>query len=422
MPVLELIEVRKYEPEVKNGCVNWKSSLSEKKVYHVPMLFDDDGEPYSVINKYALDYTRRGQNAGELKTIKTKMTHLKAFVDFLAEQKLSWLHFPRNQFDNVLFRFRQYLINKREIGTISPSTANARMNVIVNFYRYAQVKKMVEGTLWKEKEVKISYFTSIGFKRTMSAKSTYLSIPYRPRVDSCQLEDGLVPLSQEDKKTLLNVAMNGNFHLYLMLQTGFITGARNETVRTLNKTQLFNASVSADGYYRVRVGPGTGIKTKFNTSGYLQIPQQFYNVLCEFANSDMRAVRSLKASDSDKDLLFLTVRGNPFREDSINKLMFDLRDSLILEGYSQFTNFHFHQTRATAITERVLIAIDVYGFKDFRGIDDVRIFALHKDETTTWKYFKYVEQQPKRQEAGNKFIDCMFGVDNLLDRLNKQKK
>jgi hypothetical protein len=422
MPVLEIINIRMFEPLLLDGEIDWQPSLSNTKIHNVPMLFDDVGEPYLVINQYAIDYSKRSSDVAEHKTLKIKMTHLKAYVDFLHEQKVSWLHFPRNQYDNVLFRFRQYLINQREVALIAPSTANARMNAIVNFYRYAQVHKFVDGKLWKEKEVKLSFFTAVGFKRTMSSVTTDLNIRYTPRKDSTSLEGGLMPLNQKDKKTLLNVSINGNLHLYLMLQTGFITAARSETVRTINKTQLFAATVSPDGYYRVRVGPGTGIKTKFSVVGALQIPKQFYDVLCSYAVSDLRAGRSKKAKYTDKDLLFLTVRGNPFAEHTLSKLMFDLRDSLLIQGYSQFSNFHFHQTRATAITERVLIAVDVYGINDYRGVNDVKEFALHKDELTTWKYFKYVEHEPKRQEAGNKFVDSMFGMANILKKLNSSRK
>ncbi|WP_018984822.1 site-specific integrase [Salinimonas chungwhensis] len=417
--MIETIGFQTYEPRLAENRLEWVNSKLNPTKQNIPMIFYSDGSPAVEINRYAVDYAKLYPQAPQAKTLLSKINHLNSYIEFLEREGLYWRYFPRNKSESVLFKFRQYLIGRRDSGGIAPSTANARMNAVVGFYRYAQSQGWIQKNLWQEKSAKISIVTAIGFERAVGIKFTNLTIPYRKRNSLDTVEDGLVPLSAEDKSTLLDVAIQGNCHLYLMLQIGFITGARSETIRTLNKNQLLNATLSSDGFYRMTVGPGTGILTKFSVNGELQIPKQLYDVLCGYSVSEIRASRSLKANNKYKDLIFLTTHGNPYSKNTLNQLIFELKASLFSHGYQQFKNFHFHQTRATAITERMLVSIEVYGIKDYKAIESTRLFAMHKSEATTWRYFKFIESKPKRSAAGNAFIDYIFGLDKISNKFNR---
>lgn len=418
MSILENIELNDVNPSLINGEIVWRHNKTGNS-RKVPNLFSDVGEPYIEINLYANNYARNNPHRNGSKTLQVKMTHLKAYTDFIEKNALDWRDFPRNKYESVLFKFRQFLIHQRNEKIISPSTANARMNAIINFYRKAQHAGWIEKNLWKDRSLKITFVNKIGLQRVMNATTTDLAIPYRKQDKNNVVEDGLTPLSIEEKRLLLGEASKGNLHLFMMLQMSFVSGARSETIRTLTKSGLMNAQLSPDGYYRVQVGPGTGIATKFDKTGMLQIPQKFYEILRNYAFCDARALRSLKAVDNYKDILFLTKTGRPYSKNSLNQLMCDLRDCLILAGYNQFKNFHFHQARATAITERMIVTLDAYGAdKISQAIEDVRIFAMHNDEKTTWKYYKYVEELPVRSAAGNEFIKQIFGLDIMNNMLS----
>lgn len=428
MAFVEKVEITKYNSSICNGKINWSQPEEKLNKYTVPMIFFSDGTPWVEANFFAISHAKRNPQSHQSKTLAVKMMHLHAYARFLEDKNLDWRYFPRMKSESVLFKFRQYLIGLRDAAVIAPSTAHTRMNAVVNFYRFSQTQDWVSNELWEDKIVKMKFVTSIGFLRTMSATTTDLSIPYRQRNSNDFVEEGLTPLSYGvnkekpndrafwgEKEILLDAASRGNPHLYLMLQVSFITGARSETVRTINITQLYNASLGSDGFYRLNCGPGTGIKTKFQVNGQLQLPASLYNILCQYSESDIRAIRSNRASDVDKDYLFLTKSGKPYSKDSLNKLVQELRDKMVENGYPQFNNFHFHVCRATAITQRTDIAISVFGLNNATGIDDVRAFAFHKDEATTWKYFKYVSNRPKRITAGNKYVEEMFGIDRLTE-------
>ncbi len=68
---------------------------------------------------------------------------------------------------------------------------------------------------------------------------------------------------------------HGPSELNLMLEVGVLTGARIATITTLGVMDIENAfpDVQMAEIYRVRVGPGTNVKTKGNVSGELLVPK-----------------------------------------------------------------------------------------------------------------------------------------------------
>ena len=423
MAILERIDIQLMVPErpVRSGDISW---VSEERCHisGVPHIFFEDGVPWFSANAYALDKLQ-GTVGNDLKTVASNMGHLKAYACWLEDQCVDWRHFPRRKKDRCLFRYRGFLIGQRESGTVSPSTATARMAAIIQFYRWAEVNRWIERkTMWEDRSISIQSFNSIGVSRALSVQASELSIPNRKRPGS-NLEDGLQPLSSENRDILLRyLREEAKIELYLMCMIGCFTGARSETIRTLRLSSLFNAvdDSLAEGMKRVRVGPGTQVKTKFAVSGNIPFPSKLLAELERYAYSARRLARQARASDKSQTLLFLSERGNPYSETSFTKLISYLREKLIMAGHSQFKDFKFHQTRATFGTQLMRLAMDAL-INPVDAIVFVRDAMLHKDEATTWKYVKFIENEPLKEALSDEFWNLFTGnhrIDTvLIDRV-----
>ncbi len=228
---------------------------------------------------------------------------------------------------------------------------------------YTQVYGWVDReSTWEDRSKTIRFYTSVGFSRSMSVVSSELAIPNRRRVGSV-LEDGLTPLTEENRAVLLNFLFeNGKVELYLMAMIGFFSGARSETIRTLRLSNIGNAlnDPTISSMKRIPVGPGTGVKTKYDVSGALLIPSELIRQLEQYSFSARRLVRQARASEEDRTLLFLSERGNAYSETSFTKIISYLREKLVEGGFEQFRDFKFHQTRATFGTQLMRLAIVIY--------------------------------------------------------------
>jgi integrase len=195
--------------------------------------------------------------------------------------------------------------------------------------------------------------------------SSELAIPNRSR-PGLRLEDGLTPLKTDDALELLEFVKGQHLReLSLMLTLGFLTGARIETITTLSVKDIENARPDAETpcTYRLPVGPGTGVNTKFDVSGELMVPKFLIDDLKEYAYSMHRLRRQGRASKSNRGFLFLTIRGNQYQSGSFNRLMTDLRRRAIVAGMRFMGSFKFHQTRATFGTWLMEVALRVAGTK-----------------------------------------------------------
>jgi len=410
---LERIDIQPIVPDFSGRLagVSWISKAHSRFYASVPHIFFDDGEPWLAANAFALDKLQ-GMSGSDIKTVVSSMGHLKAYACWLEDQGVDWRHFPKRKKDRCLFRYRGFLIGQREAGLVSPSTATTRMAAVVHFYRWAQVYGWIERqAMWEDRVGSIQFFSSVGLSRTMSVLSSELAIPNRKRAGAT-LEDGLQPLSRENRNTLLRILREqGKVELYLMSMIGCFTGARSETIRTLRLSSLSNAvdDPMTRGIKRVLVGPGTQVKTKFGVRGNLLFPSHLLKELESYACSARRLMRQARASDENQTLLFLSERGNAYSETSFTKLISYLRETLVKAGHSEFRDFKFHQTRATFGTQLMRLAIDVLP-NQVDAIVFVRDAMLHKDEATTWKYVKFITREPIKEALSDEFWNLLTGT------------
>lgn len=420
MANLEKIRIQPFIPifSEKSGRISWVATSDHCSPQGAPHIFGDDGEPWLAANSYALSKLQ-SVSGNSIKTVTSNMGHLKAYACWLEDENLNWRYFPRKKKDRCLFRYRGFLIEQRNTGMLSPSTATARMAAILRFYRWAQVYRWIERQqLWEDKNKTLQFNTSVGFSRTMSVVSSELAIPNRRRIGET-LEGGLLPLSTANRNTLLEfLREQGKVELYLMTMIGFFTGARSETIRTIRLSSLENTQEdpTTPGITRLPVGPGTGVKTKFDVQGTLLLPSQLLEELTRYAYSVRRLTRQSRASEDGRALLFLTQRGNAYLESSFTKLISHLRSQLMAAGLTQFKEFKFHQTRATFGTQLMRMAMNALK-SQVDAIVFVRDAMLHKDESTTWGYIRFIEKEPIKEALSDEFFNLFTGKTGTSDAM-----
>jgi len=412
MSVLEQIN---YQP-MRYSDKKWIPHSAFSVIENYPVLFFTDGEPFREANRWARD---RFESGIDLKTINRQMRHLNNYVSWLEDNHLHWKHFPKTKKERCLLRYRGYLMQEVRNGNYECTTAKTNMASVLQFYRFAQAENLIEtdSPLWTDHNKTIKFYNSLGFSRTMSVKSSDLAIPCRKQ-SYTSIEGGLLPILGEHRDKLLNyLKSSGKIELYLMHQLGFYCGLRSETIRTLTVEAVESAidDPTVPQFKKFKVGSGTKIKTKYDVSGWIMIHESLQKELVDYYYSQDAIFRRLKADNKLKSLLFLTSRGNPYSESTFTKIMSDLRKELVQSGYSQFGNFKFHQARATYGT--MLMSFMLESVKPLNAIAFVRDSMLHKHESTTWGYIKFLETAKAKAEFADKFFHFFTKTDSSIGNL-----
>lgn len=326
--------------------------------------------------------------------------------------------------DRVLIRWRKTLIELRDkFGLLAPSTATQRMNATIHFYRYARANDLIgrDVPMWQERQVVRQFFDQYGFERTMLMSSTDLAIPNRVR-HGLRLEDGLLPITKEQMYELLSfIKQEGcqSLELQLMLQLGFYSGSRIETITDLKKGSINNAVTdpATPGLFYIAVGPGNSpyVATKFNVQGQILIPDWLFYQLSDYINDPRRLKREALADDETRNLVFLTRYGRRYanRESvsgtAIDRAMVDLRKKAVLAGLKFMRNFHFHMTRATFGTWLTATLLE-QGYNQKAVLAFMCEAMLHKDVETTIGYIKFIEQTAIKIQVANAFTQAFLGL------------
>lgn len=425
MARLESINYVSHRAVVAEREVNWVRDPAVRPLSGLPQIFWKDGAPWAEVNHWAYDKALTLDI--KLNTVQSLMSHLHKYASWLEKKQIDWRHFPTRKSDRVLVRYRGVLIDARDSGDLSPSTATARMRAVIQFYRHCAVHNFIsrEAPKWREQPVVISYFDSVGFERTLLRLSTDLSIPNRART-GFKLEDGLLPITSAHMTELLRfTSENVSEELHLMLTVGFFTGARLGTISSLRIENLENAvpDSSIPGISTIAVGPGTGVATKFGVSGHLLVPDFLLAEIKRYAYSSRRLNREQRAAKENKSLLFLTRFGNPYSSpnelsgSAITRMMTDLRRTAVNAGLKFVQTFHFHQTRATYGTWLMSIALENVGQR--AAIEFVKHAMLHKEEASTMRYITFLEHTKAKIEMGNAFTQAFGGLFTRFGDTNR---
>nr|WP_257222343.1 site-specific integrase [Acinetobacter sp. YH12120] len=206
----------------------------------------------------------------------------------------------------------------------------------------------------------------------------------------------------------------------LMLRIGFFTGLRLGSITDLKVSTLQNATIIPNvGLKMLSVGPGARppVATKFDVSGSVPIPTELVDTLLDYAMSTRRLKRQALASHKDQDILFLTRYGNTYSGDNSRAVNVEISRFRTLGkdlGINVLRGFHFHRTRATYATELMKLALKLMSVSE--SIQFVREACLHKDEMTTMKYVRFIENNRVMKEVSDAFTLAFMGL--IVSRKN----
>lgn len=426
MARLESINLTPHRSRVTDGQVCWDPVDQGRVIRGLPQLFWANGDPWREANLWLME--RACNQEVDLKTVQAKATCLNAYANWLEASGNDWWAFPARKEERCLVRYRGALVEARENSKLAPSTITQRMRVLIGFYRWLRATGLLspECPMWLERTVGIHLTNSFGLVRNLSVTTTDLSIPNRSRPGE-RLEDGLLPLSAADRNQILNFAQDkASEELFLLLTSGFFTGMRLQTLADLKIKTLTNATPDPadNNLYRLAVGPGASpsVATKFGVSGQVWITKDLLNELLRYSHSSRRLQREIKASSDCKDLVFLTRYGNSYAQRgsdksvAINVEIHKFRKVALAHGIKTMRNFRFHQTRCTFATELARLAVAAGG--GIHAVAIVKDALLHKHESTSLKYIKFIERTPIKQALANNFTKEFLGILSAQQQTN----
>ncbi|MGO2301107.1 tyrosine-type recombinase/integrase [Psychrobacter sp. AOP7-D1-15] len=418
MATLQLINYHPFRVNIQSNKVHWAKS-NHQIIKGLPQIIWQDNTTWSEANLWALEQATSFRSS--IKTVRSNMSHLLAYAKWLESESMDWWHFPDRESERCLNRFRGALIQARNSGELAPSTTSQRMAAVIRFYKWARKTGLIstEWPMWKDRFVGIKLTNQFGLEHTLKVASTNLAIPNRTVAGPIQLEDGLLPVAVKAMRDILSFAdENASTELALMLRIGFFTGLRIGSITDLKVSTLQNAiTVPEIGIKTISVGPSARppVETKFDASGSVPIPNELLEALLDYASSIRRLKRQALSPEADQDLLFLTRFGNNYKGDSssaINVEMSRLRKLGLKSGVKAFRGFYFHRTRATYATELMRVALDAMSVSE--AIEFVKESCLHKDESTTMKYVKFIETSKTMKEASDAFTEAFMGLSRNI--------
>lgn len=413
MSRIENVKIKPQNIIIKDNQVIFKESTNLES-QNLPQIYWFNNQAWDVANLYAYDLMVNERV--KLKTIQTDMQHLNAYASWLeTKENLTWWHFPNKKSERCVFVFKGYLIQQRNNQELAPSTATHRMRAVIKFYRWVQHNNLInkDFELWKNKLKKITVVNKFGFEHSFNVLTTDLAIPLKANNSNIDLEDGVSPINPKHVPKILEYAKtHAPIEIYLMLKLGFFTGMRIGSITDLKVATIENYSYLEDmsmATIRIGLDATPPVHTKFSKGGNIIIPTELVNELLGYAY-DVRRLKRIKKVENSENL-FLTIRGNKYLDDegkSINVAIHRLRKSALEMGVYEFKDFYFHRTRATFAT--VLMQYCLEKMDVTSAVQLVRDCCLHKDEKTTLKYVKFIEQNKQLAKISNEYTKAFLGL------------
>lgn len=390
-------------------------------VTHVPVIRWRSGSLWDVANIY-LSQRIELVLGDELKfaTVKREADHLCAFASFLEASGLEWYSFGVEREKKPTYAFRGSLLRARRAKALAPSTATARMGVVIRFYKWVLSQGLIaDGTPpFERRDHVIHLRDKVGFAQSMVVASTNLAIKNRQVSRSLRLEGGLRPVSSDTRNAILSLARTvSSPEFALQLAVGFLTGARLQTILSL-KVQTLRQALPAEGpsarYLLVGPGATPPVDTKFGITGRILVPTLLLEELLSYATSERRLIRVAKASAGEKDLLFLNRFGRAYEQSkvngsrSVNKDMARLKREASLRGIN-LSGFYFHCSRSTFATQVATIGLARREIPPIAVIRRVKDLLLHRSEVDAQRYIDYVHESKVQLAVEEEFSDWLFG-------------
>jgi integrase len=397
----------------------------------LPTLYSQNGEFVHQANSYIF-YQKAVKQAVDVQPCAQA---LKNYYQFLEDNNLQWDVFPPVQRLKPTYLFRSHLLKLIKKGELAHSTASVRMNQIVNYYKWLMHDGYLKIKSEKEAPFKMEYVSINRTDMLAHTAPTYtvqtcdLRIKVPRDSDSLNIRP-LTPLSQNSLSILTNYLPFASEELRLQVLISIDTGLRIQEIATLTLDALDTAKpfTESEHRYEITVSPQrNGVQTKYAKERTIEILKTLLDELEAYRTSSRRLHRANKLNGkldnfeaSTKGLthamveklefclnhepLFISQQGNPILPKSIEARWLELRKK-IKQQHPKFEH-RFHDFRSTYCTYRLNDLIEA-GLPVVDCMELIMSWMGHKNESTTWKYLRYL----KRKDA----FKVKFGIlDSIM--------
>lgn len=346
----------------------------------------------------------------DIRTVESDAKHLRAYLEYCESHSLCAMEFGARRQDKPTYGFRGFVIDQKRRRVIAPSTASARMNAVKQFFAWALKCGILPASA--QPYIETSMHTQIqdraGFSRRIAILTSDLSIKKSSR-ERASLEGGLTPVSRTLRDELIAAGYrHASPEFALMLDLGFRSGMRIETICGLTVESLSKAQANATGEtYYIKVGPSHGVPTKQGVNYSPQIPKDLFARLRQYEGSARRLKRTAGADAKNRHLLFLNRWSRPYVDldrhgaNSISQLLQRLKPHL---PHTDLRYFYFHCTRATFGTAVVLAGLAAGERKD-RIVRRLMELLGHRNASSSFRYIAFVEEL-KTSEAIDRELEA----------------
>lgn len=432
-----------------NGLPDYEfSNVEDGYLPNFPVLIQGNGEPWAIGNLYLT--TKLQREAGyESRTFRGIADHLLDYLRFLEDERLDCLHFPKNDRLKVTFRYRQRLIDFVTGGQLSASTASARINAVVNFYRGMINWDLVdgasiEGVAFTEIKKYINVTSNYGISNNVRINSHNLVITNTKKQTQAEyISDGgdLRPLTLNEQSSMLRALLECSREYQLMFYFALFTGARIQTIGTLRISHLLG-NLDSSGSLRLPIGAGTLIDTKNGKRMTLLVPGWLVQDMLIYTSSVEAKKRRSRSyyGDNEDNYLFLSKNGVPYY--TSKKEILDRRDSRISENagmvdrarnvsiqdgaalrthiqkillprirldHPDFQNFTFHDLRASFGMNLLESQLQHMGDNRITAvIEFVQQRMGHSSKETTMRYLNYKSRLEWKNTVQHEFETHLF--------------
>ena len=409
-----------------------------------PVVLDRNAVPWPLGSLFILAQLE-AETTPAMTTYQSRADDLAAYKEWLDTQNNPddlLFQFPKIKLRRPTYRYRGYLQQQIQARVLAPSTAKRRIGTVVSFYRWLIANNYFQPEYppWEETQYQLAFKTTEGVAVSKRVVSTDVGIRAPKSEDpfAGTIQDGgkLRPLTGKEQVWILEATeAKGNTECYLIQLFMLATGARIQTASTLrlrhftSQNPRFSKLLTGDGeLYKLKAGPGTGIDTKNDKTGVLQVPRPLYELLHTYALSRRAEVRRnrfmAKHGEHPDPYLFLTQQGSPYYTAKAETLRFnpdlDRRHGQTGQPVRQFLrehvipyvrahhdkHFHYriHDLRASFgmnITELLMELVQSGSITLNRARMTVKDLLWHESFATTDLYLNYRSQMDAIYEAVN---------------------
>ncbi len=388
----------------------------------LPTLYDKSGRFVEVVNQWLLDL----RTVKRLIDINTAAKALLRYWKFLERENLKWDFFPPVNRLKPTYRFRSDdLLTAAREGKIAFSTANNCMGQVVRFYIWAIENHYLVVSNEREAPFKIEFVLRQNNDMLAHLRPRVLvqTSDLRIRVPrhAAPAISALTPLSMEHLGLVAAHLNSQSKEFILMSLLACESGLRlNEICSfTVNALQEARPASVLKSRYHVTIGPSSGVRTKFGKTRKIEVSATLLNLLQHYALSERRATRLIKwqkryqseqvlvksssgirphpSDDSPRfEPLFISQQGNSVRPEVLNARWAEFRNTL-RQTDSGF-HYRFHDLRCTYATYRLHNLLES-GLSEGEALDCLMGWMGHKNESTTFKYIRFLKMNETLQFA-----------------------